>query len=118
MMTLHDFTRFCESLEARGFTVRKAEYWGDVFGNWVIEFSSKVIRPHRLSWDGRDRWLILQNERPEHEQTDRISFEELRRMNYEDGVMAYARRQSGEWQDKWVSKVEAEQSLESALAQL
>jgi hypothetical protein len=39
-------------------------------------------------------------------------------MNYEDGVMAYSRRKSGEWQDKWMSKAEAEQSLETALAQL
>jgi hypothetical protein len=118
MLTLHDFAHCCENLAARGFTVRKAEYCDETFGSWVIEFSSKAIRPHRLTWDGRDCWLILEVERPEAERTGRISFEELRQMSYEDGVAAYVRGQSDEWTRKWTGKVEAEQSLDHALEQL
>lgn len=117
-MTLDDFVRSCESLAERGFTVEKAEYWGEAFGSWSIRFSSKSIPPHVLNWDGRDRWLILQSARPENERTIHVAPENLRRMSYEDGVIAYAQREADAWQDKWIGRDEAEQSLDRALQEL
>jgi hypothetical protein len=117
-MNLHDFVRFCESLTAKGYTVRAAEYWGYAFGSWVIEFSSDGARPHRLAWDGRDRWLALQTERPERERQPPIAPEVLRQMSYEDGTMAQLRRKEDAWRDAWIGRDVAEQSLDRALEHL
>ena len=117
-MTLDDFARSCEGLADRGFTVEKADYWHKAFGSWSIQFSSKSVPPHLLSWDGRDRWLILRSARPEEERTVRVAPEELRRMSYEDGVTTYAQREAEAWQDKWIGRDEADQSLDRALEEL
>ncbi len=103
-MTFNDFTRACEALAERGFTVEKAEYSHDAFGSWSVQFSSKRVPRHLLTWDGRDRWLILQCERPEDERTIRVTPEELRRMSYEDGATACAQREADAWQDKWIGR--------------
>jgi hypothetical protein len=117
-MTLNDFAQSCETLAQRGFTVERAEYWNEAFGSWSIQFSSKSVPQHLLSWDGRDRWLILQCERPEDERTIRVSPEELRRMSYEVGATTYAQREADAWQDKWIGRDEADQSLDQALKEL
>ena len=117
-MALPQFVSFCEGLAARGFTVQRAEYWNDVFGSWTIEFSSPNVVQHRLSWDGRDRWLYLERERPENERKPAISSEQLRKMSYEDGVSALHSRQEDAWQDKWIGRDEADQSLDRALEEL
>ena len=117
-MRFPDFTRTIEDLKSKGFTIHKAEYWGDVFGNWSIEFSSKTVRRHCLIWDGKERWFTLQNERPERERTVRISPEQLRQMSYEDGVIAYYDREADAWQEQWVGPEEADWSLERVLKEL
>lgn len=117
-MTLNDFARSCEALPEQGFTVEKAEYWDEAFGSWSIQFSSENVPPHLLTWDGRDRWLILQCQRPEKERTIRVTSEELRRMSYEDGATIHSQREADAWQDKWIGRDEADQSLGRALEQL
>ena len=117
-MTLDDFARSCESLTARGFDVEKAEYWGNAFGNWSIQFSTASDPPHRLIWDGRDRWLILERERPKNERTVLVTSEELQQMSYVDGATKYAQREADAWQDLWIGRNVAEQSLERALEEL
>jgi hypothetical protein len=118
MMTLNDFARSCEALAERGFTVEKAEYCDEAFGSWSIQFSLEDVPPHLLTWDGRDGWLILQCQRPENERTIRVTPEELRRMSYEDGATTHAQREADAWQDKWIGRDEADQSLDHALEQL
>ena len=117
-MTLEDFAHSCGALLKRGFTVENAQYSHETSGSWSIEFSSKKAPPHMLTWDGRDRRLILQRQRPENERTIRITFEELRRMSYEDGATIYAQREADGWQDQWISRDEADHSLDRALEQL
>lgn len=118
MLTLHDFAHFFEKLAVRGFTIRKAEYWNEAFGSWVIEFSSREVAPHRLSWDGRDRWLYLQCERPQSERKPSIPPDKLRTMSYEDGVFAKHSRDVDAWKDKWIGEDEREHSLDRALEHL
>ena len=117
-MTLEDFTRSCEALTERGFTVEKAEYWHEAFGSWSIQFSSNKASPHLLTWDGRDGWLILKSQRPENKRTVRLTPEDLRRMSYEDGVTTYAQREADAWQDEWIGRDKADHSLNRALEQL
>jgi hypothetical protein len=117
-MTLDDFTRSIATLAKRGFTIDKALYWHEAFCSWSIQFSSKSVPPHLLNWDGKERWLILQCERPDNERTVRVTPEELRQMSYEDGAIAVAQREADEWRDKWIGRNAAEQSLEQALEEL
>lgn len=116
-MSFPDFATCFQGLKAKSFTIQQAAY-SDSFGSWWIEFSSKTLRPHRIIWNGRDRWLILQVERPESERTHRVSPEELRRMNYLDGVQARTWSDEDAWQDKWVAREQSEQTLENALKEL
>ena len=117
-MTFPDFGRSFEGLKSKGFTIHSAEYSGDAFGSWAIEFSSKAVRRHRLVWDGHERWLTLQGERPEGERTVRVAPEQLRRMSYEDGVIAYCGSKADAWEDRWVGYDETDRSLERALKEL
>ena len=117
-MTLDDFAHSCVALTDRGFIVENADYWHAAFGSWSIQFSSKKVRPHLLTWDGKDRWLILRCERLENERTIRVTPEALRSMSYEDGVTTYAQREADAWQDKWIGREEADQSLDRALEHL
>lgn len=89
------FPNFLESfagLERVGFTIRKAEYWGHVFGSWSIEFSSETVALHRLVWDRRERWLVLQCDPPADERNL--------------------------WNDRWTGREPCEWSLERALSEL
>lgn len=74
-MTLEDFAESCRKLTQAGFDVRHAEYHGQVFGNWLIEFTRKGIPLHCLVWDGKERWLLLQSQ-----------------------------GSGGTWQDKWLAR--------------
>ena len=117
-MTLDDFTRSIATVAERGFKIEKALYWHEALGSWSIQFSSMSVPPHLLNWDGKERWLILQCERPDIERTVRVTTEELRRMSYEDGVATFAQREADEWRDKWIGRDAAEQSLDRALEEL
>jgi len=117
-MSLRDFTSYCADLTAHEFTVHDAQYSGDAFGSWAIDFSSQHVSLHRLTWDGRDRWPILQEQRPNSERNERVTIEDIRRMNYVDGVVAKSHLDSNKWKDRWIGKGEAEQTLERVLQEL
>lgn len=116
-MLFPKFALCFDELKSKGFTIQHAEYW-DAFGSWLIEFSSKTTRPHRLVWDGHERWLVLQCERPQSEQKPPISPEALRQMSYEDGVIAQVSRKENAWKDKWIGHEEAEWSVDRAMEHL
>lgn len=88
-MTLEDFARACRDLERAGFTVRSAEYHGQVFGNWAIEFARRRLAPHCLLWDGKESWLLLQSQGAD-----------------------------GKWEDRWLAREPQHQSVESAMARI
>jgi hypothetical protein len=116
-MNFPDFTSYFEGLKSKVFTIQHAAYW-DSFGSWSIEFYSDRNRRHRLIWDGRDRWLTLQYERPESERTHSVAPEELRRMNYIDRVQARTWSEEDDWKDKWIGRKQPEQTLGHALKAL
>jgi hypothetical protein len=116
-MRFPDFACYFQDLKSAGFTILHARYT-DCFGSWSIEFSSERHLQHRLIWDGRDRWLTLQSERPESERTHLISPEKLRKMNYMDGVTAKSWSDEDAWQVKWIGREEAEQTFEQVLKEL
>ncbi len=118
MTTSNRFTQFCVGLAERDFTIHTAEYAGDTFGNWFIVFSTKGVPKHRVTWDARDRWLILQLERPEGERTVRIKPAELQKMSYLDGMTARSQLVAEAWKDKWVGRDEVEQTLDQMLHHL
>lgn len=116
-MKFPDFSIYFEGLKSKGFTIQHAVYW-DSFGSWSIEFSSDRNRRHRLIWDGKERWLTLQCERPESERTHSVAPEKLRRMNYIDGVQARTWSEEDAWKDEWTGREQSEQTLEHALKAL
>src|SRR4051794_32861681 len=116
-MNFPDFACYFQDLKSAGVTIQHALYW-DSFGSWSIEFSSDKHRQHRLVWDGRDRWLTLQCERPQSERTHFTPPEKLQRMNYMDGVTARTWSEEDAWKEKWVGREESEQTLENALKEV
>jgi hypothetical protein len=116
-MSFPDFASYFQGLKSNGFTIQHAVYW-DSFGSWSIEFSSDQHRPHRLIWDGKDRWLILQCERPKSERTHFMPPEKLRMMSYIDGVQAQTWSEEDAWKDKWIGREQSDQTLEHALKEL
>ena len=117
-MTIPDFPRTIEDLKSKGFTIHAAEFSGDAFGNWVIEFSSKSVRRHCLIWNGKEPYLALRHKRSERKRTSRISPEQLRQMNYEDGVVAYHHSVADAWEEHWLGREEADWTLDRALKEL
>lgn len=83
-----DFRSSLDELESRHFTIHQASYSPDTFGCWSVEFSRKGLRRHILAWDGKGRELTLSRQRPEGERAGVVPPEQLRKMNYVDGVHA------------------------------
>ncbi len=117
-MPCPDFGTSFDELESSGFTIHDANYSGDAFGCWSLEFSRKGLRRHILAWDGKERWLTLSRQRPERERTGVVPPERLRNMNYVDGVLAYHDNERAAWQEFWVGREEADWSVKRALVEL
>ena len=88
-MNFSDFCAACELLAKDGIQVDKAEYDGLAFGSWFVEVSFNGRPRRRISWDGRDRWLILQSQ--DADQT---------------------------WKDEWVSREPHEQTVAQVMSRL
>jgi hypothetical protein len=87
-----DFDRTVALLRDAGHLVGKREFHEWVAGSWYVE----VLRdgePHaRIVWDGRDRWLCVQQNRPRNDRSN--------------------------WIDTWVEKRPSGQTATTALKQL
>jgi hypothetical protein len=54
-----DFKRTAELLRVGGRSAVLANHVGSHFGSWIVEAKTQDTHIH-VAWDGRDRWLILQ----------------------------------------------------------
>jgi hypothetical protein len=88
----NDLQRLQQLLRDTGFAIVKAAYWRESFGSWYVIVSSTPRR--RVIWDGRDGWLILQEETEE-------------RFRYEFV-----------WHDAWIGRTSVDQTCEAALEAL
>jgi hypothetical protein len=60
-LDLDDFARTCLRLTERGWIIDEAQYHGRFVGAWFISFGPTVEKArHRLVWEPRERWLILE----------------------------------------------------------
>jgi hypothetical protein len=92
-MTEADFDTMAADLAECGYLVSDSRYDGAAFGSWWIVVESGVAR-FRVIWDGRDRWLLLQQERAHNSPSD------------------------PEWLDVWVERLVEGQTSAGVLAQL
>jgi hypothetical protein len=53
-----DFEAFRDQLRAGGFRETEARNDEAAFGSWVIALDTDPL--HRVVWDGKERWLIVQ----------------------------------------------------------
>jgi hypothetical protein len=88
-MNQDDFHRLQQLLRDTGFAVVDAACSGASFGSWHVTVSTTPRR--RVVWDGRDGWLILQDETERPVRNNLI------------------------WHDVWIAKGLAEQTCEAAL---
>jgi hypothetical protein len=88
-MNQNDFLRLQHLLRDAGFAIVEATYSREAFGSWHIDVKSTPRR--RVIWDGKDGWLIVQEETEE-------------RFGY-DFV----------WNDVWVGRVPVDQTCEAAV---
>lgn len=59
-MTRQAFEHMKELLLSAGFDVDEASYHHDAFGSWLV--GVRTVPRHRVVWDGKDRWLVVQKE--------------------------------------------------------
>jgi hypothetical protein len=88
-MTETDFRHFQQAFRDAGFEINETWYDEEVFRSWFIDLTKEGLPKQRVTWDGKDRWLIV-------------------------SVLA----STGSWMDKWVGRTAEEQTLRSALSQL
>jgi hypothetical protein len=91
-MNQDDFRRLQQLVRDAGFLIVEAVYSRESFGSWYVKVSSTPRR--RVIWDGKDGWLIVQEETEE-------------RFGY-DFV----------WRDFWIGRAPIDQTCEAALEAL
>jgi len=91
-MTQADFHRVQQLLRDAGFTIGDTWYSRESFGSWDVTVATTPRR--RVLWDGKDEWLILQEETQERFAGNLI------------------------WRDLWIGKSPDELTCEAALEAL
>jgi hypothetical protein len=56
----NDFIRLQQRLQDAGLAIDEAEYWQTLFGSWHVTVKTNPRR--RVMWDGKEGWLLLQEE--------------------------------------------------------
>ena len=91
-MNRSDFETMQRLLRDHGFVIGETQYSRESFGSWWVGVTT--VPRQRVLWDGKDGWLIVQEETNER---------------FQDSFM---------WRDVWVAKESTGQSCEAALEQL
>lgn len=90
-MTGADFEAVKDLLSQQGQVIDKARYESRSFGSWTVQVSARP--PLRLVWDGKEQWLMVQQETDEVRAGVRVwktlwSAESQSKRNPEDAVAA------------------------------
>ncbi len=91
-MNATDFADTEALLRHSGYTITAARYHSQAFGSWYIQVAATP--PLRVVWDGKDRWLILEEETTEVFNGSTV------------------------WRDLWIGKTRSDQTPRRALARI
>lgn len=83
------FASACDRAIEAGLTIDDAAYNGRLFGYWSIDVSRKGLRPHRITWEGRDRWVVVE-----------------------------VQASDGSWSEKWTERKPTQQTVDEFIGRL